>query len=136
MHLPNIHSSRSFPFTEYLTLNGFEVETLEDSIFRVVRDSELPVYISITEESLFFEVDAGSIANIASAELYKELLELNTEILPVSFGIDDTGEGPRLLLVESRVFGDLSENELLSVFTALELAVDRAEALLSKYLNA
>jgi hypothetical protein len=73
---------------------------------------------------------------MASADLYVKLLELNTQVLPVSFGIDNTQEeDPRLVLVESREFSDLNDDEFLSVFDALELAVDKAENLLSNYIE-
>ena len=117
-------------------MHGFEVEAMDVGVSRVSRDDELPVYIHIDEQSLYFNLDLGSISSIADAELYFKLLDLNTEIQPVSFGIDTTNpEDPRLVLVESRVTGDLSDQELLSVFDALELATDRAEALLAPYLT-
>lgn len=123
-------------FSRFLSLNGFDVEDLEHGIFRVSREDELPVFAKVDDKNIYFEVDLGNISEIASKELYFKLLDLNTEILPVSFGINNTNaEDPRLVLVESRETGDLNDDELLSVFDALELAVDKAEALLAAEIN-
>ena len=86
----------------------------------------------INGSNLYFEVDLGNVSSFADAEFYFKILDLNTEIQPVSFGINNTNTNdPRLVLVESRDGGDLNDDELLSVFDALELAVDRAEELLT-----
>ena len=130
-----VHTIKQENLEDFLLLHGFEVETMGNGVSRVSRDEELPVYIHADEQSLYFTLDLGNISSIADADLYFKLLDLNTQIQPVSFGIDTTNtEDPRLVLVESRVTGDLSDQELLSVFDALELATDRAEALLAPYL--
>lgn len=131
-----IKEHNDLDITEFLLYHGFQVDQKSDHIFVVQRDSELPVYMSVSDKTLYFEVDLGSIKSIASQELYFELLDLNTEILPVSFGINNTNsDDPRLVLTESRVTIDLHQEELLSVFDAMELATDRAEAVLGKYFN-
>jgi len=123
-------------FSRFLSLNGFDVEDLGNDIFRVSRENELPVFVKVDDKNIYFEVDLGNISEIANKELYFKLLDLNTEILPVSFGINNTNtEDPRLVLIESRATGDLNDDEVLSVFDALELAVDKAEALLKAEIN-
>jgi uncharacterized protein YjfI (DUF2170 family) len=120
----------------FLEMNSFVVEDLGNSVYKVTRDEELPVFLSVDDNTIYFEVDLGNFSEYADRDFYFQLLDMNTEILPVSFGINNTNtEDPRLVLVESRVTGDLSEHELLSVFDALELAVDKAEALLNKHIN-
>jgi len=136
MPIPIIHSTRSDTLLDFLQLKGMEVESIEADIYRVVRDDELPVFLNIGDEVLSFEVDLGSIAGIQGEDLFKALLECNTRIQPVSFGLDNTNpDDPRLVLQESRVIGDLSDAEVLSVFDALELATDQAESLLANYLK-
>jgi hypothetical protein len=67
------------------------------------------------------------------APLLMTLLDINTDILPVSFAINSSDpQDPHLVLVESRVTGDLSEHEVLSVFDALALAADKAEMLITE----
>ena len=88
------------------------------------------------QHQIYFELDLGNIDAIVSQELLLALLVLNTEILPISVGLDTSNlEDRRLVLVESRETGELNDQELLAVFDALELAVDRVTELLSPYLN-
>ena len=127
-----VNVQKSTEFVEFLRTYGFDVEPLDSSVLKVSREGELPVYISVGEESLYFEVDLCPLSSLQVSEafLYK-LLDLNTEILPVSAGIDSSNpDDVRLVLVESREASNLDDTELLAVFDALELAVDRLEALL------
>jgi len=128
-----IATRRNEELMPFLELNGFDVKGVGDNIWKVTRESELPVYISVSDNNIYFEVDLGNVEAIASKDLYFSLLDLNTEVLPVSFGINNSNpDDPRLVLVESRETGDLSDQELLAVFDAMELATDKAEALLSQ----
>ncbi len=123
-------------FVPFLKMNGFVVETVGDSIFKVTRDEELPVFISISDNNMYFEVDLGNVSKIVDKNFYFKLLDLNTEILPVGFGINNTNpEDPHLVLVESRETGDLSDQELLAVFDAFELATDKAESFLAEVIT-
>jgi hypothetical protein len=131
-----IRNELETPLMEFLQSNDFFVEQVTDNILRVHRSEELPVFLNVSEQSIYFEVDLGNVSEIANEELYFKLLDLNTEILPVSLGINSTEESdPRLVLVESRETTNLDENEILSVFDALELAVDKVEDLLSGYMK-
>ena len=131
-----IATRRTEVFVPFLELNGFVVENVGDDIYKVTRENELPVYVSVSENNMYFEVDLGNVSEFGSKELYFNLLDLNTEILPVSFAVNNSNpEDPRLVLVESRMTVDLSDQELLAVFDALELAVDKAEAVLAEYVT-
>ena len=131
-----IKSHKQEELVRFLEMNDFVVEDLGDSVFKITRDSELPVFLSVAETNLYFEVDLGNISGIADKDFYFHLLDMNTEILPVSFGINNTNpDDPRLVLVESRESQNLNDHEILSVFDALELAVDRAETFLGKYVK-
>lgn len=131
-----ITASRQEEFARFLELHDFVVEDVGNELYRIRRDQELPVFVKIAGSNMYFEVDLGNVSAIASQDFYFRLLDLNTEILPVSFGINNANpDDPHLVLVESRETGDLSDNELLTVFSALELAVDKAEALLSAYMG-
>ncbi len=121
---------------DFLHDHGFIVESVNGEVLSVKRPGELPIYISISSNSLFFEIDLGNVSSFADAELYYKILDLNTEILPVSVGIDSTdGSDPRLVLVETRELANLDDNEVLSVLDAMEIAVDKVEKLLSKYVK-
>lgn len=131
-----IKLQRQEELPRFLESNGFTVEPLDNDVFRVQREDELPVFLKIDNDQVFYELDLGNIDSVLSEELLLGLLSLNTEILPVSVGIDMSNPSDRrLVLVESRETGDLSDQEFLSVFDALELAVDRVSALLSPTLH-
>ncbi len=131
-----IKLQREEDLAHFLESHGFTVEPLTDDILRVQREDELPVFLNVDDKQIYFEVDLGNIDAIVTQELLLSLLALNTEILPVSVGIDTShSEDHRLVLVESRETGDLSDQELLAVFDALELAVDHVTELLSPSIN-
>jgi len=132
-----IKLQREDELARFLESNGFTVEELSNDVFRVQREDELPVFLKVDDKQIYFELDLGNIEAILSQDLLLSLLALNTEILPVSAGLDTSNpDDRRLVLVESRETGDLSDQELLAVFDALELAVDRVTELLSPSVNA
>lgn len=132
-----IKTEREDELAHFLESNGFNVEELSNDVFRVHRGDELPVFLKVDDKQIYFELDLGNIESILSQDLLLALLALNTEILPVSVGIDTSNpDDHRLVLVESRETGDLSDHELLAVFDALELAVDRVTTLLSPSIHA
>lgn len=131
-----IESKKKTDLVGFLQVSDFQVEDLGEQLYQVTRHEELPVYLKVVDNSIFFEVDLGNIAEIADKDLYFEILDMNTEILPVSFGINNANPAdPRLVIVESRSTHDLSDQDLLSVFDSLEIAVDKAEGILSKKLG-
>lgn len=128
---------REDELAHFLESHGFTVEELSNDVFRVQREDELPVFLKVDDKQIYFEVDLGNIEAIITQDLLLSMLALNTEILPVSAGFDTSNpDDRRLVLVESRETGDLSDHELLAVFDALELAVDSVTELLSPSVNA
>lgn len=124
------------PLFTMLEEHDFAVEQVTDKVFKVTHFEELPVFIHIENESLYFMVDLGDASPFADKDLYFRILDLNTEILPVSVGIDSTDPSqPHLVLVESRELQNLDENEVLSVFNTLELATDKVEEVLAQYVK-
>lgn len=131
-----IKLKREEELPRFLESNGFSVEDLSNGVLRVQREDELPVFLKVEDQQIFFEVDLGNIDEIISQELLLSLLALNTEIIPASVGLDTTDASDRrLVLVESRETSDLSDQELLAVFDALELAVDKVTNLLSSVIH-
>lgn len=127
-----VHVRKEEDLITFLEIHDFQVDDLEDGVYRVVRADELPVFLKVSENSIYFEVDLGNVSELAGEKFYFSLLDMNTEILPVSFGINDSNpDDPHLVLVETRETSDLNDHELLSVFDALELAADKAELFLS-----
>jgi hypothetical protein len=131
-----IKLQREEELARFLESNGFTVDELANNVFRVQREDELPVFLNVDEKQIYFEVDLGNIDSILSQDLLLSLLALNTEISPVSAGLDTSNpDDQRLVLVESRETGDLCDQELLAVFDALELAVDRVTEILAPSFN-
>jgi len=136
MSTPKIKLQREEDLSRFLQLHQFQVEDLGQDVLRVQREDELPVFLKVDDKQIYFEVDLGNVDELATIEFYATLLDLNTEVLPVSFGLDTSNpEDVRLVLVESRETGDLCDDEILAVFDALELAVDRAQEVITKALN-
>ena len=136
MNTPKIKLQREEDLSRFLQLHHFHVEDLGENVLRVQREDELPVFLKVDEAQIYFEVDLGNVDEVATIEFYATLLDLNTEVLPVSFGLDTSNpEDVRLVLVESRETGDLCDDEILAVFDALELAVDRAQEVMTQALN-
>ena len=132
-----IKLQREDELARFLESNGFVVDELANDVFRVQRGDELPAYLKVDDKQIYFEVDLGNIEAIINQDLLLTLLSLNTEILPVSVGLDTSNPADRrLVLVESRETHDLCDQELLAVFDALELAVDRVTEILSPAFNA
>ena len=131
-----VDSCKQAELAQFLEMSNFMVEDLGGAVYKVTREDELPVFLSVDEKTVYFEVDLGNFSKFADRDFYFRLLDMNTEILPVSFGINNTNpDDPRIVLVESRETGSLNDHELLSVFDAMELAVDKAEVLLNSYIK-
>jgi uncharacterized protein YjfI (DUF2170 family) len=131
-----VTSRKQEELVNFLEMNNFIVEDLGNSVYKVTREDELPVFLRVDDNTMYFELDLGNVSKFADMDFYFKLLDMNTEILPVSFGINNTNpDDPRIVLLESRVTGDMNDQELFSVFDALELAVDKAEALFSNYIR-
>ena len=131
-----IRDLRYSTLEDFLNDKDFFVEKVSENIFKVNRSQEQPVYLNRQDNTIYFSIDLGGIKDLGSESCYFKLLDLNTEILPVSIGIDTTeASDPRLVLVESREFSNIDSNELLSVFDAFEIAVDKVEGLLSEFIK-
>ena len=130
-----IRSVRSIGLEEFLQSHDYIMTEIKNDVILISR-SDLSVYLKSDKGILFFEVEIGNISKERTIELYEDLLDLNTEILPVSIGIDKAATNdPRLVLVESRESANLDENELLSVLQTMEIAVAKVELVLKKHLD-
>lgn len=130
-----IRSVRSIGLREFLQSHNYNMAQIDNGVILISR-LDLEIYLKPSKDVLYFEMEIGNISKERSVELYEDLLDLNTEILPVSIGIDKVSTGePRLVLVESRESANLDENELLSVLQTMEIAVAKVEVLLKKHLD-
>ena len=121
---------------DFLENRDYIVDEVSENILSANKSGEMTVYISLVDDVMYFYVDLGNITDIADKDLYFKILDLNTEILPVSIGIDTTKEkNNRLVIVESREIDNLDDNELLYIFNAMEIATDKVAMLLAEYLD-
>ncbi|MGM0444023.1 MAG: hypothetical protein ACQEQV_07540 [Fibrobacterota bacterium] len=130
-----IRERRNYSLDDFFDEHGFFYEKLSGSIYHVTRTGEEDVFVSVTGDTIFFEVDLGAVGDIRSQEFYAALLDLNTEILPVSLGLDTTDGENRLVIVESREVKNLDKNEMLAVFDALNIAVMKTEKLVYSFMK-
>ena len=130
----NVNINKKIELIDFLIEKDFFIESLEDNVYKVSKQDSIDVFMKQVNNTLFFEMTIGELNEIKSETLLFQLLHLNTEILPVSIGIDTSvnKEGV-LVLVESREIENLDDNELLSVFEALEIASTKIEILLKKH---
>lgn len=120
---------------EFLQTHDYNMQKLSGDVVVISRE-ELEVFVKVNEDSLFFEIEIGDISQEKTVELYEDLLDLNTEILPVSLGIDKSStKHSRLVLVESREFANLDDNELLSVLRSMDIALAKTKVILNKHLS-
>ncbi len=119
----------------FLESHDYLVHEVKPNIYKISRD-QIDVFLIVEEKNIFFELEVGDLAEIEGLEIYQEILNLNTEVLPVSFGLDTkTNNSKRLLILESRERENLDENEILSVFESIEIALFKIQKLLTKYIK-
>lgn len=130
-----IRSVTATPLKELLQQHNYGCVAVTENVFRITKQ-DFEVYIHQGEHSLYFEASVGEANAIKSLELYEDLLDLNTEVLPVSIGLDKSDpKNPRLVVVESREIANLDEDELLSVLQAVEITLAKVEVLLNKHFS-
>lgn len=130
-----VRNSSASSLKDFLEDNDFLVEEIGD-VLKVSRDSDIDIFLKADEDTIYFEAELGDISGFANDEVYFKLLDLNTEITPVSIGIDTTDpEKPVAVLVERRETENLDANELLAVFDSVQIAQYKVEGLLSQYIQ-
>lgn len=121
---------------EILLDKGYYVKKEED-IYKVSLKeySDLELFMILEGETLFIQLDLISLNEIKNdINFYKKVLDMNTEILPVSMAIDSTDqEDQRLVINESLAVETLDENELLKVLDVIELNLVKIYTLIKEY---
>ncbi|MDA3837443.1 MAG: hypothetical protein PF574_00495 [Candidatus Delongbacteria bacterium] len=136
MKIIKVRSIALIDLIDFLENRDYIVDEVSENILSANKSGEMTVYISLIDDVMYFYVDLGNISEIADKDLYFKILDLNTEILPVSIGIDTTNENNnRLVIVESREIDNLDDNELLYIFNAMEIATDKVAMILAEYLD-
>ena len=123
--------------TTFLSDQGYNITDQGDVL--LLENDELNIGGLITGEQIEFVIDLCGINDLDQnklQEIYEQILDENTEILPSSFGIDSGDpKDKRLVLVDSMAIENLDGNELLLALDALALNVIDAYDLLEKHLK-
>ena len=123
--------------TTFLSNQGYNIT--DRGAVLLLENDELNIGGVITGEQIEFVIDLCGIHDLDQnklQEIYEQILDENTEILPSSFGIDSGDpKDKRLVLVDSLAIENLDGNELLLALDALALNVIDAYDLLEKHLK-
>ena len=123
--------------TTFLSDQGYNITDQGDVL--LLENDELNIGGLITGEQIEFVIDLCGINDLDQnklQEIYEQILDENTEILPSSFGIDSGDpKDKRLVLVDSLAIENLDGNELLLALDTLALNVIDAYDLLEKHLK-
>ncbi|HGE70949.1 TPA: DUF2170 family protein [Candidatus Poribacteria bacterium] len=125
---------------EFLKQEGYELTEKEDGNVLVITDEDdFTIFSAITDKQIEFVVDICGEKDLKKdkiAEVYRMLLDLNTEIQPSCYGIDTMeSENPRIVLVDSLPLENLDVNELQISLSSLAQNTLNAMEVLTPYLK-
>ena len=124
--------------TVFLDDQGYSIAT-EDNILIIQDEDGLNMFAVVDETQIEFMVDLCSVNDLDTSklgEIYTNILDQNTEILPTCFGIDSSDpDDNHVVLVDSLATENLDENELLLALDSLAVNVVTAHELLRPYLK-
>lgn len=124
--------------TVFLDEQGYSVAT-EDDILIIQDEDGLNMFAVVDETQIEFMIDLCSVNDLDTSklgEIYANILDQNTEILPTCFGIDSSDpDDNHVVLVDSLATENLDANELLLALDSLAVNVVTAHELLLPYLK-
>ena len=124
--------------TVFLDEQGYSVVP-EGDILIIQDEDGLNIFAVVDETQIEFMVDLCSVNDLDTSRLediYGNILDQNTEILPTCFGIDSSDpDDNRIVLVDSLATENLDANELLLALDSLAVNVVTAHELLLPYLK-
>ena len=124
--------------TVFLDEQGYSVST-EDDILILQDEDGLNMFAVVDDTQIEFMVDLCSLNDLDTSkleEIYSNILDQNTEILPTCFGIDSSDpDDHHIVLVDSLATENMDANELLLALDSLAVNVVTAHELLLPYLK-
>ena len=124
--------------TVFLDEQGYSVTT-EDDILIIQDEDGLNIFAVVDDTQIEFMVDLCSVNDLDTSkleEIYANILDQNTEILPSCFGVDSSDlDDNHVVLVDSLATENLDANELLLALDSLAVNVVTAHELLLPYLT-
>ena len=124
--------------TVFLDDQGYSVST-EEEILIIQDEDGLNIFAVVDETQIEFMIDLCSLNDLDISnleEIYGNILDQNTEILPTCFGIDSSeADDHHIVLVDSLATENMDANELLLALDSLAVNVVTAHELLLPYLK-
>ena len=128
----------SVDITVFLDEQGYSVST-EDDILIIQDEDGLNIFAVVDDTQVEFMIDLCSVNDLDTSkmeEIYGQILDQNTEILPTCFGIDSSEpDDHHIVLVDSLATENMDSNELLLALDSLAVNVVTAHELLLPYLK-
>ena len=121
---------------EVLLANGYLSEIQSNNIILVGLKNIKAKFIIIEEDKkLSFQLDVLPLNEIyEDVNIYKELLKLNYDIVPLAMAIDATDREDNILIITTTLeVENLDENELMNVIINFEDAIEKAIVTLKNY---
>ncbi len=121
---------------EVLLANGYLSEIQSNNIILVgLKNIKAKLIIIEEDEKLYFQLDVLPLNEIyEDVNIYKELLKLNYDIVPLAMAIDATDREDNILIITTTLeVENLDENELMNVIINFEDAIEKAIVTLKNY---
>jgi len=122
---------------EFMKREGFEVKEQKDGLLVLTDEDGFTIFSVITDMQIEFMVDICGENDIKTdrlLETYRMLLDINTEIQPTCYGIENSESGDlRIVLIDSLALENLDENELHLSLSSLAQNTINAVEILNKY---
>lgn len=121
---------------EVLLANGYLSETQSNNIILVgLKNIKAKLIIIEEDMKLYFQLDVLPLNEIyEDINIYKELLKLNYDIVPLAMAIDATDREDNILIITTTLeVENLDENELMNVIINFEDAIEKAIVTLKNY---
>lgn len=120
---------------DFLYKRSYEVEKINSNYYFKLKNTDFIVKLHEEDGTLFISTDIEKMKNLLdSKELYKELLKINSQILPISVAIDFSLENEEKLIVnDSLETINLDENEIVKVLDTFEKEIENIKSIIEKY---
>jgi hypothetical protein len=121
---------------EVLLANGYLSEIQSNNIILVgLKNIKAKLIIIEENKKLYFQLDVLPLNEIyEDVNIYKELLKLNYDIVPLAMAIDATDREDNILIITTTLeVENLDENELMNVIINFEDAIEKAIVTLKNY---
>lgn len=121
---------------EVLLANGYLSEIQSNNIILVgLKNIKAKLIIIEEDKKLYFQLDVLPLNEIyEDVTIYKELLKLNYDIVPLAMAIDATDREDNILIITTTLeVENLDENELMNVIINFEDAIEKAIVTLKNY---